>query len=75
VLFAAARQAKDGKGGASYGLAFILASLTLSNDELRKEALAEKDISPEQYEQLAKIQKMQTVRALRTQSTYLFNQT
>jgi len=42
-----------------YGVAFVLASLTLSNDELRKEALREKDIAPEEFEQLRKIQEMQ----------------
>ena len=42
-----------------YGVAFVLASLTLSNDELRKEALQEKDIAPEEFEQLRKIQEMQ----------------
>ncbi|GAB5030464.1 unc-45 family protein [Nannochloropsis oceanica] len=42
-----------------YGVAFVLASLTLSNDELRKEALREKGIAPEEFEQLRKIQEMQ----------------
>jgi hypothetical protein len=42
-----------------YGAAFVLASLTLSNDELRKEALREKDIEPEEFEQLRKIREMQ----------------
>lgn len=42
-----------------YGLAFVFASLALSNDELRNEALREKDIAPEEFEQLQKIQEMQ----------------
>jgi len=50
---------KDGKSPWAYGLASIMASLTQSNDDLRREALAEKEITPEQYEQMQKIQKMQ----------------
>jgi hypothetical protein len=54
----------DGGGGdsslkAAYGLAFVLASLCLSNDELRREALRARDVSPEEYEQLQRIQQVQ----------------
>ncbi len=44
---------------AAYGLAFVLASLCLSNDELQKEALRERDVDPEEYEQLQRIQQLQ----------------
>ena len=37
---------------ASYGVAHILAALTVTNAELRAKALAEKDMTPEQFEQL-----------------------
>ncbi len=36
----------------SYGVAHILAALTVTNAELRAKALAEKDMTPEQFEQL-----------------------
>ncbi len=61
------REQQEGKGTANhfqkawYGVSFILASLALSNDELRKEALREKGVAPEEYEQLQKVQEMQQV--------------
>lgn len=57
----AVHQARDGRSSSSYGLSFILASVTLSNEQLRDEALAERDMTKEQYEQLQSLQKMQTV--------------
>jgi hypothetical protein len=43
---------------APYGVAHILAALTVTNKELRAKALAEKDISVEQYEQLQELQRV-----------------
>ena len=62
ALDAAAGQGKDAgksRAKATYGLAFVLASLCVSNDELRKETLRERDVSPEEYEQLQRIQQLQ----------------
>ncbi len=50
----------DERSTASYGLAHIFASLTVTNKELRDKALAEKDISPEQFEQLQQLQRVKT---------------
>jgi len=43
---------------AAFGLAHILASLTVSNYELRAKVLADKGITPEQYEVLQNMQKI-----------------
>lgn len=62
AIESAADHGKDAGGRraqATYGLSFVLASLCLSNDELRKEALRERDVSPEEYEQLQRIQQLQ----------------
>ena len=37
---------------AAYGVAHILAALTVTNAELRRHALADKGITPEQFDQL-----------------------
>jgi len=50
----------DERSTAAYGIAHILASITVTNSELRSIALAEKDISPEQYEQLQELQRIKT---------------
>jgi hypothetical protein len=50
----------DVRSTAAYGLAHIFAALTVSNHELRKRALAEKDMTPEQYETLSKLQRIKT---------------
>ena len=50
----------DSRSTAAYGIAHILAALTVSNHELRAKALAEKDMSTEQYEQLAELQRIKT---------------
>lgn len=50
----------DCRSSAAYGLAHILASLTVTNHELRLKALAEKELSNEQYEQLKEIQRIKT---------------
>eukprot|EP00953_Heterococcus_sp_UTEX-ZZ885_P039428 20210-Heterococcus_DN1.PRE.3 len=49
--------AKDinGHSPMAYGLACIFSVLTISKDELQKEALKDKEITPDQYEQLQKI--------------------
>lgn len=48
----------DMRSTAAYGLAHIVCSLTVTNHELRAKALAEKDLTPEQYEQLEALQKI-----------------
>jgi len=50
----------DERSTAAYGIAHILAAITVTNSELRAIALAEKDISPEQYEQLQELQRIKT---------------
>jgi len=50
----------DVRSSAAYGLMHILAALTVTNAELKAKALAEKDISPEQYEQLQELQRIKT---------------
>ena len=50
----------DDRSTASYGVAHIMAALTVTNRELRDKALAEKDITPEQYKQLQDLQKVKT---------------
>ncbi|CAM9233984.1 unnamed protein product, partial [Ectocarpus fasciculatus] len=50
----------DERSTASYGIAHILAALTVTNKELRDKALAEKDITPEQFEQLQELQRVKT---------------
>ena len=42
----------DASSTAAYGVAHILAALTVTNAELRSRALADKGITPEQFEQL-----------------------
>lgn len=48
----------DERSTASYGLAFIFANLTVTNWELRALALADKDISVEQYEKMMELQRI-----------------
>lgn len=50
----------DVRSTAAYGVAHILASLTVTNRELRAIALADKDISPEQYDQMQELQRIKT---------------
>lgn len=50
----------DVRSSAAYGLVHILAALTVTNAELKAKALAEKDISPEQYEQMQELQRIKT---------------
>lgn len=50
----------DERSTASYGIAHIIAALTVTNKELRDKALAEKDITPEQFEQLQELQRVKT---------------
>ena len=40
----------------AFTIAHILAHLTVTNTELRNKALAEKEMTPEQYEQMQKLQ-------------------
>eukprot|EP00968_Pinguiococcus_pyrenoidosus_P005398 scaffold347_cov239-Pinguiococcus_pyrenoidosus.AAC.11 len=42
--------------GLAYGLAHIYMNMSVTVDELHREALAEKEMTPEQYEQLKKLQ-------------------
>ena len=49
-----------GRSTAPYGVAYILASVTVTNNELRARALAEKDMSVEQYKQLQELQRVKT---------------
>ena len=50
----------DERSTAAYGVAHILAALTVTNKELRDKALAEKDITPEQFQQLQELQRVKT---------------
>jgi hypothetical protein len=55
--------AKDinGHSPMAYGLACIFSVLTISKDELQKEALKDKEITPDQYEQLQKVSIIQSL--------------
>ena len=48
----------DGRSSAAYGMAHILAALTVTNKELKALALAEKDISLDQYEKMMELQRI-----------------
>lgn len=48
----------DGRSPAAYGLAYIFATLSVTNRELRALVLAEKDISVEQYEKIMDLQRI-----------------
>jgi hypothetical protein len=50
----------DTRSTVAYGVAHILAAITVTNKELHAKALAEKDMSVEQYEQLAELQRVKT---------------
>jgi hypothetical protein len=50
----------DLRSTAAYGVVHILCSLTVTNRELRALALADKDISPEQFEQMQELQRIKT---------------
>eukprot|EP01034_Spumella_vulgaris_P029108 gene29108-36099_t len=50
----------DVRSTAGYGLAHILAALTVTNGELHARALAEKDISAEQFQQMQELQRIKT---------------
>lgn len=50
----------DTRSTIAYGVAHILAAITVTNKELHAKALAEKDMSVEQYEQLAELQRVKT---------------
>ncbi len=48
----------DARSTAGYGLAHIFAAITVTNAELHAKALAEKDMTVEQYEQLKELQRI-----------------
>jgi hypothetical protein len=48
----------DMRSTAAFGLAYILAALTVTNKELRDRALQEKEVTSETYEQLMKMQNL-----------------
>lgn len=48
----------DGRSPAAFGLAYIFATLSVTNMELRALALAEKDISVEQYDKIMELQRI-----------------
>lgn len=50
----------DPRNSSSYGLAHILAALTVTNHELRALALADKELTPDQYDQLQELQRIKT---------------
>jgi hypothetical protein len=50
----------DTRSTIAYGVAHILAAVTVTNKELHAKALAEKDMTVEQYEQLAELQRVKT---------------
>lgn len=50
----------DVRSTAAYGLAYIYAALSVTNWELKKNALVDKDMSPEQYDQINNLQKIHT---------------
>ncbi len=43
-----------------FGLVHIIAAVTVTNNELRLKALAEKGITPEQFDQLQNLQRINT---------------
>lgn len=49
----------DGSHHSAYGLAYIFASLTITFQELRKRAFKDKEISPEQYDELQRLTRVQ----------------
>jgi hypothetical protein len=50
----------DERSTAAYGVAHILAALTVTNRELRDRALAEREITAEQFQQLQELQRVKT---------------
>ncbi len=52
----------DARSSAAYGISHILALLTVTNGELHKIALAEKDITPDQYAKLQELQRIKGVK-------------
>eukprot|EP01039_Chlorochromonas_danica_P003633 gene3633-3978_t len=48
----------DGRSSSSYGLAHILAALTVTNRELKALALAEKEMTVEQYDKMQELQRI-----------------
>ncbi len=50
----------DPRSTAAYGIAHILAALTVSNHELKAKALADKEVSMEQYNQLQELARIKT---------------
>lgn len=50
----------DPRSTLGFGIAHILSQLTVTNKELKAIALAEKEISVEQYEQLQELQRIKT---------------
>lgn len=50
----------DVRSTAAYGFTHIFAALTVTNSELRAKALAEKDITPAQFEQMQELQRIKT---------------
>ena len=48
---------------AAYGLAHIFAALSVTNKELKTKALADRGVTPDQYEQMQKLQKITPRRA------------
>jgi len=44
----------------AYTISYIFSQITVTNEELRRKALAEKDITPEQYDQMQKLQRIST---------------
>ena len=50
----------DARSTSAYGLTHLMCALTVTNRELRAKALAEKDITPEQFEQVAELQRIKT---------------
>ncbi len=50
----------DPRSSAAYGLAHIFAAISVTNHELRAAALAEKDMTVEQFEKLQELQRIKT---------------
>eukprot|EP01041_Mallomonas_annulata_P007218 gene7218-14717_t len=59
-LIALTKTSDLSRGSASYGLAHMFASLTVTNHELRAIALAEKDMTPDQFQKLQELHRIKT---------------
>ena len=67
----------DGSNHSAYGLAYIFSNLTVTVQELRKRAFKDKEITPEQYDELQRLTRIQLEqqgdeKKLRVRRTFAF---